>query len=588
MLCSGLLAPALSGRNHLFVCPVVSMTPVCALHSSMTRLRNPHCFIIRPSRYSKSNKFRLSSGKPNLNAPLKEHFLLTPLDSFVCQFTQDARKLIFFSHSGSEHAAIVQHMRNAFARMIDAIPWIAGSVTQINHEHQQGRLAIAAPWKTADDLLTVNDLTHVDYVKLKMEHFPIQHLVEEELYPQFKWTGRPTLQAQINFARGGIILAVRAAHAVMDGQGLLTILNIWAAYCRGEDGSLFLGKDSLDRGRLMSGPPTNVRTLAGITELPSRKQAPKHGPGNPFLKLRAWVSTRMETSLVSFLKLASNLVTYRSMSMALRAKKPMDEGTSQRMVFFFSAARLKELKEAITASRNAKGQPDSNAWVSTHDGVVSLLWCCITQIWKDGNYFGRDTNPDPLRRLVLQNAFRTTQPISFLAFFVNARSLIKDRPLESYIGNAVLMNSLGAPFGDVHSRLNSVSRYAYTLRRKVNECDENFLMRVVGALGTVADITRTVFSPSPFPQSTILINSWAGMSYYSIDWGQEVGGRAERIREFGVNLDSYCVVLPKLDAKDGWSEDECGLEVFVQLKSTQMQMLRQNELFNRFAEWRCS
>ena len=564
------------------------MTPVCALHSNMTRLKNPHRFMIHPFRYSQINKPRLTSGKSNVRAPFKEPFLLTPLDNFVPQITQDARKLIFFPDSGSEGAAIVQHMRNAFARMMDAIPWIAGSVTHLNHQHQHGRLAITAPWKTADDLVTVNHLNHLDYANLKTEHFPTQALVEEEVYPQFRWTGRPTLQAQINFIRGGIILAVRAAHAVVDGRGLLTILTIWAAYCRGEDGSLLLGKDSLDRGRLMNGLPANVRDFAVYTELPSRKQGPEHGLAHAFFKFREWVSTRLETSLDSFLKLASNLITYRSMSMAQRSKRPTDEGPRQRMVVFFPAARLKELKEAIIASRKAEGQLEGNAWVSTHDGVVSLLWCCMTQVWKDSNYFDRDTNPEPLRRLLWQIALRTTQPISTLSFFVDARRLIIERPLESYIGNLVLSNSLSAPFGEVDSGLSSVSRYAYALRRKSNEYDEDHLMRVVGALGNVADITRMRPSVSAFPQSRILINSWAGMSYYSIDWGKEVGGRAERVRVLGVKLDSYCVVLPKLDAKDGWSEDECGLEVMVQLKSTQMQMLRRNELFNHFAEWRCS
>ena len=534
---------------------------------------------------TQTNRYSLISSKSHIKELFKEPFLLTPLDSFMNQVTQDARKLMFFPDSGSERATIVQHIRNAFARMMDAIPWIAGSVTQITHQHQQGRLAITAPWKTADDLVTINDLNNLDYAKLKAEHFPIKPLIEEEVYPQFRWTGRPTLQAQINFTRGGIIFAVRAAHAVMDGQGLLTILNIWAAYCRGEDGSRLLGKDSLDRGRLMRGLPANLRVFPPLTELPSRKQAPEHGLAYAFFKLREWVSNRAETSLVFFLKLASNLITYRSMS--LRAKRPTDEGTSQKMVVFFPADRLQELKESITAIRNAEGELEGNAWVSTHDGVVSLLWCCMTQIWKD-NYFDRDTNPEPLRRLLQQLFFRTTQPVSNLTFFLDARRLVKDPPLESYIGNVVLFNSLGAPFGDVDSGLKSVSRYAYALRRKISEYDETLLMRIVGALGTVADFGRTLLRKSPFPESGMILNSWAAMSYYSIDWGQEVGGRAERVRVLGSDRDSYCVVLPKLDAKDGWSEDECGLEVLLQLKSTQMQMLMRNELFNHFAEWRCS
>lgn len=131
------------------------MTPLRALHSNMTKLENPHCLI---------------SSQSHTNEP----FLLTPLDSFQPQVSQDVRRLIFFPDSGSERATIVQHMRSAFARMMDAIPWIAGSVTQINQQHQQGRLAITAPWKTADDLVTVNDIHNLDYAKLKMGQFPIK------------------------------------------------------------------------------------------------------------------------------------------------------------------------------------------------------------------------------------------------------------------------------------------------------------------------------------------------------------------------------------------------------------------------------
>lgn len=522
-----------------------------------------------------------------MNAPLKEPFLLTPLDNFLPQVTEHSHKIFFFPNPGNERDTIAQHMRNAFARMMEAIPWVAGSVTYIKHEHQHGRLAIAAPWKTVDDLLTVNHLDYLDYAKLKADHFPMQALIEEEVWPQSNWTGRPTLQAQINFVRGGIILAVRATHSVTDGHGLWIITNVWAAYCRGEDGSLLLGPDSLDRGRLMSGLPANLREFPTYTELPSRKQAPEHGLAQMFSKLCDWVSTRMGSSLVPALRIMSDLITYRSIRMALRARKPINEGTRQAQIFFFPAARLRELKEAVTASRNAKGQTESKAWISTHDAVVSLLWCCITQTWKDSSYLDRDPNADPLRRLQRQIALGTTQPLSILAFFLNGRRLIKDPPLKSYIGNVILLNSLGAPMDDVASTLDSVARYAYALRRKVDEYDESYLMRLVGALGTVPDITKTRLSRSPFPESAMCVNSWAAMNYYSTDWGSEVGGRSERIRLSRFRVDPFCLVLPKLDAKDGWSEDECGLEVAVHLKSTYMRRLRQDEFFNSFAEWRC-
>ncbi|CAF9913843.1 MAG: hypothetical protein ALECFALPRED_009119 [Alectoria fallacina] len=524
-----------------------------------------------------------------MDAPLREPVLLTPLDNFVPQVGQYTRKILFFSNPGNDRDAIARHMRNAFARMMDAIPWIAGTVTDIKHEHQHGRLAIAAPWKTLDDLLTVNHLNYLNYAELKAQHFPIQSLLEEELWPQSQRTARPTLQAQINFIQSGIILAARAAHSVTDGTGLLTILNVWAAYCRGEDGSLLLGPDSLDRGRLMSGPAAKLGDSTLYTELPpSRKQAPGKGLTHTLSKSCEWVSTRMRTGLVRILRTFSDLITYRSIRMALRARKAIDEGPRQTEVFFFSAARLRELKEAVTSSGNADEKRASKAWISTHDAVISLLWCCITQSWNDGSYFDRDSNPDPLRRLLWQIALRTTRPISVLRFYVDCRRFVKDPPLRSYLGNIVLPIALGGAFGDVGSTLDAVARYAYAIRRKFHEVDESLLMHSVGAFAAVPDITRIRLSRGAFPESRISVNSLAAMNHYGTDWGREVGGRPERVRVAPFSVYPLCLVLPKIDAKDGWREEECGLEVVVSLQRAHMGKLRRDPLFQSWAEWRCS
>ena len=265
--------------------------------------------------------------------------------------------------------------------------------------------------------------------------------------------------------------------------------------------------------------------------------------GPAFFKSREWVSTRMRTTLVTALRLFGDLVTYRSMRIAPRFRKPIDEGTRQTAIFFFSAARLRELKEAVTACGDPEGQAMKMGWISTHDAVVSLLWCCITQIWKDARYFDRDSNPSPLRRLRWQMALRTTQPISVLVFWLNGRRLIQDPPLKSYIGNLILLNFLGGPFDDVRPTLDSVAQYAYVLRRKIHEYDETYLMRLVGALGTVPDTTRTRLSAGhgAFPESAMCINSWAAMDYYGTDWGDEVGGRPQRIRLPRVRVETFCL-----------------------------------------------
>ena len=521
-----------------------------------------------------------------MTPPREACYLLTPLDNFLSQVTRYSHRIIFFPDSDHGRGCIAQHMRKAFTRMTDELPWIAGSVTNIKHEHQHGRLAITAPWMTVDDLVTVNELDYLNYAKLKADHFPLESLIEEEVWPQTKLSGRPALQAQINFVQGGIILAIRASHCVTDGHGLMIIFRVWATYCRGEDGSVLLGPDSLERGRLMSGTPANLSDFSLYMVHPREKQKPENGLARVFFKLREWVSNRVKTSSNSALRLFSNLITYRGL--ILRGQHPTDVDTRVE-IFFFSAGKLRELKEVLTASKNAEGQPESKAWISTHDGLVSLIGCCITEAWKDGEYFDRDSNPFPLYRMLWQASARTTKPATIMTFFINGRRFIKDPPLQSYIGNVITINSLVRSFDDLCATTDSVSRYAYAIREKVNEIDGDYLMRLVGALGSVPDVTRTSFRRGPFPQSTICINSWAAMNHYDIDWGREVGGRCEavRISKF-IKYDPFFLVLPMIKAEDGFGEDECGLEVVMFLKSTYMRKLKENKFFTRFAEWRCN
>ena len=96
---------------------------------------------------------------------------------------------------------------------------------------------------------------------------------------------------------------------------------------------------------------------------------------------------------------------------------------------------------------------------------------------------------------------RTTQLISVLALYINDRRLIKDPPLQSYIGNVVITTSLSGPFTDIGSTLDITARYAYALRRKILRFDEDYLMRLVSALGGVPDVTRLRLDWAPFQRA---------------------------------------------------------------------------------------
>ncbi len=131
---------------------------------------------------------------------------------------------------------------------------------------------------------------------------------------------------------------------------------------------------------------------------------------------------------------------------------------------------------------------------------------------------------------------------------------------------------------------------AHSLRRKFKQYEDPYLSRLIGAMKCVPDISRVRPSTQRLTSGQILVfNSWATQEWYDVDWGKLMGGKCERVRIHKTRLESFCLVLPELKSFEGNEEAEAaGLEVIISIKGNQMKALRENEFFNRFAEWRCS
>ena len=330
-------------------------------------------------------------------------FPLTPLDNIVA--SPYVHKALFFPSHHPNIWSLVENMRSALAQTFNAIPVLAGTVTCIPHASQRGSLAVTAPWRTAQDALSVKDLRETDYPtyeSLRSKHFPMVDLKYSILMPgrrsmhvpnfmALETDERPVLLAQINIINGGMILGIIIDHAFTDGAGSLTVARVWASYCRGEDGSRLVSPECVDRSWLMEGDESG--RFEDFLEYSCRPDPDISAPAHGFL-------SRMFTTPYSWIVLPlrslfgfglNAMPPLRKMLRSGRARdttlsKPDPLGVE---IFFFSQAKLKELKQMAS-----KLESDETSWISTNDALACFIWCCVIAAYKDDNHNRLESTKD--------------------------------------------------------------------------------------------------------------------------------------------------------------------------------------------------
>ncbi|KAM0798595.1 transferase family-domain-containing protein [Usnea florida] len=263
-----------------------------------------------------------------------EPFVLTPIDNILPRY--QVSKLLFFPSSTSVTTTeTIGTLRRGLEKTIQAFPLLAGTVQEIqpasDHE-QKGRLCVSAPWHTIGDIFSVQDLTNdgtLEYSSLREDRFPGHKLDAKTILPQDKASKPNTksvMLAKVNKIRGGLIVVHSLSHGFMDGGGMAVIAKLWAAFCRGEDGSKYLTPSMLDRSRLMRG-------ISGsqVTDFPELSHTSSPAP------------------------------------MPAIGVQPQDV---QYEMFFFSRQKLDELKKMASNPENLTEKTD---WISTSDALCALL-----------------------------------------------------------------------------------------------------------------------------------------------------------------------------------------------------------------------
>ena len=456
--------------------------------------------------------------------------LLGPLDNIMPRH-HITPKALFIPASGSSKEEIFETLKSGLAQTIKAIPTVAGHVKAAPNPIQKGGMCVSAPFSNVDDIFTARNLIEshpeMNYGDLKRRHFPMEAVDPNVVYslPGFMDAEKPVFVAQANFIRGGLVLGISLHHSFGDGAALKTILQTWAACCRGESAPSTLAQ-SPQRERLTSSEPG-----ASLDEFPEYTTIP------------------------------DNIAGYQPEGVEGESAElaPMPPQVDSH-IFFFSAQKLKELKDIASIKL------ESSEWISTSDALSALLWRSITVARHPES---ENAAPDETRVLNIP---------------LDGRRLLR-KDSSSYMGNMVLFNNATAPLQTLSSSspppLSEISR---TIRRSISRIDERYMQRALSALSSVPDIGKVMMSGGTFGESALTISSWGNLH---VDWGDVVGGTSERVRVSKIPFSGVCVVLPAGESGERNGEAN-GVEVMIGLKSDDMARLMEDSFFTGFAQWRCS
>ena len=515
-------------------------------------------------------------------------FNLFPLDHlmprvYICT-------LLYFPLPNPDITRIVSSLKAGLRRTFDTLPILSGTVQLVPHSKQLGSLCVSKPWNEIDEVFHVNDITSsdLDYENLRRTHFPMTTSREHNLLsvltsrPEPVGVGHPVMMVQINFIRNGMILIPILHHSVVDGLGSVSIMEVWATFCREEDGAEMVTDGMIDRERLMFHDETSrfedFPEYVDLSETCGKgTRLPEDDGGKGFLKSGYRVGEYIFHSVATFYKEKMRGALFSAIGFRVTGSAPQRPKEIDSEIFFFPRSKLNALKSIVSASM-ASDNPSSSknevpSYISTNDALSALLFTCITEARKSFH------------------SVITQQVLSFL-LTVSGRRLPKPPLPEKYIGNMSLFCQLDLPLHIVTPEIRSMASIACQIRKRISQLDEGHVKRLVGAINRLDDVGS--LSSSWLWKSRgwgFMITPWTGQRFCSIDWGSEIGIKCERVRIPKLPslpiLDGCLIILPELTIENS-VEDEAGLEVAIVLEKRVMLRLRGMKEWTTWAQWRCS
>ncbi|KAF4302868.1 putative trichothecene 3-o-acetyltransferase [Botryosphaeria dothidea] len=349
----------------------------------------------------------------------------------------------------------------------------------------------------SDDFPSFEALEREDFPAAKMDGdllLPIAVTQKQPLTPlgEDKDDETPILVTQINFIRGGVVVAAAVHHCCSDGPGTDGFLSQWAA---------------------------NTRAIATSSPLPSFD-----------------ASCLDRTPLISHAKptpewMAATQKKIRSLDHVKEPPAPPPADFKMpplsQVMFHFSTSGLAALKDATK-------QPDAGAWVSTYDSIMAVLWRAMTR-----------------SRLAMFTPDLASD--THLLHAVGIRKAV-DPPLPPhYLGNALLLPKPGVPIGrlvDAHT----LPLVAATVRQSIKDyTDPQMIRDTLDWLAGTENKNWIAIRVNGFLGMDVCGTSWGTMTGYTTgDFGFGLPAALRRPRP---TVDGYIFMYPKRPKKVGNEEE---------------------------------
>ncbi|KAL4917432.1 transferase family-domain-containing protein [Aspergillus aurantiobrunneus] len=199
------------------------------------------------------------------NVPLvPETVKLSPIDQFTIRvFTPTL--VCFKTEPGAPEDTICSVLKQSLANVLDNMYFLAGKIRVADKTPGTVELSVSE-----DDAVLFNVHTmrgdeedhFLDLDELARDHFPPSRLDPAVLLPGsvFSWPVAACMAVQVNFIRGGLILAANIHHSVVDGSGIGVVLKYWARQAAAISQGLIVptsetfARDALDRWPLFPVP----------------------------------------------------------------------------------------------------------------------------------------------------------------------------------------------------------------------------------------------------------------------------------------------------------------------------------------------
>lgn len=437
----------------------------------------------------------------------------------------------------SLHLAL-ERLRTRVRQIVDAKPYLAGSVTDVRLADQEiGRAEIR--FTTRDYLnypavevktLLNSDGSHVDYNELDRDALPPSCLRPEDvsaLPPNVDPSDlAPVFRIQANIVKGGLIVSIYLHHCISDGTGL----------------------DLLTTGDLLEDDNTFYRPAPSDTQSKLEDQ----------LKIFAEQMTKVRQGLSvtpSTLPNTRNLRGRRLDGPVLPTNKP-----GRGCVVMISSRKISSLLDEFNGA-DTLGKQSVH---TTNSLLMALLWRHMSRA----------------RRPSIEH--NTNVKTSSLLIPVNIRRKMREPLSDSYFGAAVDSAKAELSLDDLTTTSGkSLRDVSATIRESISRVNDSFVREAITLANTHDKMTDvTDLQASCMDRATgadMYITSWLRLRTYASDLGMGLGG-PDWVRKPWSRDPGSCIILPQK------SDTPAYYEVVVQMTEMDMERLLGDQEFMGFVE----